>query len=314
MIPLPNLDDRTFDDLVTEARSLIPTIYPAWTDHNPSDPGIVLTELFAWLSEMLIYQANEMTDQHKAVYLEYLNGPDWKLTTDLDTAIAETMTSLHTRYRAVTQDDYEELVRTQWPSTKPAQALGDEAVIQRIHCLPDINVESLHPAGTANGHISLIIIPPANNPTPLPTHALERGVWEFLEHRRLLGVQHHVSGPRYVSVTLSADCIIKLEATLTDTYEQIKTALTTYFHPLHGGADSQGWPLGRGIYASDIYNLLDKVPSVDYVENVRLQSPGREPSTVAIPLDPDQLIYLNIGRVFAKDHNKQFQYPLQASA
>lgn len=310
MIPLPNLDNRTFDDLVLQARTLIPTIYPVWTDHNPSDPGIVLLELFAWLSEMLIYEANEIDDRYKAVYLEYLNGPGWKLTTDLDTAIAQTMTSLHTRYRAVTAEDYETLIKTQWPTTKTAQSLGDGAIVQRVHCLPEINVDSLHPAGKANGHVSIILIPPANNPTPLPTHGLERGVWEFLEQRRLLGVQHHVSGPRYVSVTLSADCIIKLDASLTETYYRVKDALNTYFHPLHGGVDGKGWPLGRGVYASDIYNLLDEVPGVDYVEKVSLQSPGREPSTVALTLDPDQLVQLKIGRVFTKDRGQQFQYPL----
>ena len=39
-VPLPELDDRRFRDLVDEARSLIPTYSPSWTDHNAHDPGI----------------------------------------------------------------------------------------------------------------------------------------------------------------------------------------------------------------------------------------------------------------------------------
>jgi len=55
---LPNLDDRTYADLMAEAVASIPALYPRWTDHNPSNPGIALVELFAWLTEMLIYPAN----------------------------------------------------------------------------------------------------------------------------------------------------------------------------------------------------------------------------------------------------------------
>ena len=44
-IPLPNLDDWTYADLTAEARALIPSLCPEWTNHNPSDPGITLIEL-----------------------------------------------------------------------------------------------------------------------------------------------------------------------------------------------------------------------------------------------------------------------------
>src|SRR5437016_4746829 len=62
-IPVPNLDDRTFDQLVTEARALIPQHFPAWTDHNMSDPGITLLELFAFFLEAAIYQINRIPER-----------------------------------------------------------------------------------------------------------------------------------------------------------------------------------------------------------------------------------------------------------
>ncbi len=43
------LDLREFQDIVDEARRLIPRYCPEWTDHNVSDPGITLIELFAWM-------------------------------------------------------------------------------------------------------------------------------------------------------------------------------------------------------------------------------------------------------------------------
>ena len=71
-IPLPNLDDRRWTDLVDEGRSLIPVYSSEWTDFNPSDPGITLLELFAAIAEMDIYQLNRVPDRHKAKFLELI--------------------------------------------------------------------------------------------------------------------------------------------------------------------------------------------------------------------------------------------------
>jgi hypothetical protein len=60
-IPLPNLDDRRWSDLVDEGRSLIPLYAPEWTDHNLHDPGITLLELLASVTEMDIYQLNRIS-------------------------------------------------------------------------------------------------------------------------------------------------------------------------------------------------------------------------------------------------------------
>ena len=39
MLPAPNLDDRTFQSLVDEAKRLVQQRCPEWTDHNVCDPG-----------------------------------------------------------------------------------------------------------------------------------------------------------------------------------------------------------------------------------------------------------------------------------
>lgn len=68
-VPLPNLDDRRWSDLVDEGRSLIPLYAPGWTDHNAHDPGVTLIELLAWLTEMDIYSLNRISDEHKRKFL-----------------------------------------------------------------------------------------------------------------------------------------------------------------------------------------------------------------------------------------------------
>lgn len=65
----PNLDDRTYAQIVAEAKTLIPRYAPEWTDHNESDPGITLIELFAWMTEMLLYRVNRIPDRN---YIEFL--------------------------------------------------------------------------------------------------------------------------------------------------------------------------------------------------------------------------------------------------
>jgi hypothetical protein len=68
-LPLPNLDDRRWQDLVEEGQSLIPLFEPEWTDHNVHDPGIMLMELLAWISEMDIYWVNRIPDSHRYKFL-----------------------------------------------------------------------------------------------------------------------------------------------------------------------------------------------------------------------------------------------------
>jgi hypothetical protein len=68
----PDLDDRTWQDLVEEMRALIPQYTKTWTDHNPSDIGITLIELFAWLAESVIYRLNQVPDKNYAAFLNLL--------------------------------------------------------------------------------------------------------------------------------------------------------------------------------------------------------------------------------------------------
>ncbi len=69
-LPAPNLDDRTFQEIVDEAKRLIPRYCPEWTNHNLSDPGVALIELFAWMSEMVLYRLNQVPER---MYVHFLN-------------------------------------------------------------------------------------------------------------------------------------------------------------------------------------------------------------------------------------------------
>ena len=66
------LDDRRFQDLVNEARLKINQTCPEWTEHNVSDPGITLIELFAWMTETIIFRLNRIPDKLHVALLELL--------------------------------------------------------------------------------------------------------------------------------------------------------------------------------------------------------------------------------------------------
>ncbi len=74
-IPLENLDDKTYADLVKESLARIPVYAPQWTDWNESDPGITLIELLAWLTEMQIYSLNRIDDRSRLKFLKLLGVP-----------------------------------------------------------------------------------------------------------------------------------------------------------------------------------------------------------------------------------------------
>jgi hypothetical protein len=69
-LPAPDLDDRRFQDLVDDAKRLVQQRCPEWTDHNVSDPGVTLIELFAWMTDQLLYRLNRVPDRHYVKFLE----------------------------------------------------------------------------------------------------------------------------------------------------------------------------------------------------------------------------------------------------
>ncbi len=67
-----NLDDRRFQEIVDQAKRMIPRYCPEWTDHNVSDPGVALIELFAWMTDLLMYRVNQVPDKMYVKFLELI--------------------------------------------------------------------------------------------------------------------------------------------------------------------------------------------------------------------------------------------------
>jgi len=339
-INLPNLDDRSYADLVDQARAMIPKVCPEWTDHNPTDPGIVLIELLAWLAEMVLYRVNAVTDRNTLAFLRLLNGPvapgtsevgalphylalldrpDAIDPTDLHEATSETILLLRERYRAITRDDFEYLVLRGWPRTDDAQALGPSGVVARARCVPQRNLDLTGSARLADapGHVSVVVVPysQAGGQLPQPHEALRRALWRFLDERRLLTTRHHVLGPDYIRVQVTATLYIEEDVIdFAGVRQAAVDDLRARFHPLTGGPDGNGWPFGSDVYLSEIYDVLDRTAGVDFVRAVQMRAPdhpereqrsgpGATPASialndhelVAIDVQPDSFVTMERG-------------------
>lgn len=299
-ITLPNLDDRRYADLVEEARDLLVASAPDLTNHNPSDPLITLMELFAYFTEVLVFRVNNITDAQRAKFLRLLNGPDWPVPptrAGLDAEVRRTVSDLRRTDRAVTTADFEFLARAADPAGGVARAT----------CIAERNLDATDPTQRQQrqpSHVSVVIVPAPN----ADLAALRTTVANYLEPRRLLTARVHVVGPRAVPVRVQVTLRLLSDALESQVRPRAVDALKQFLDPVVG-RDGTGWPLGRNVYVSEIYRLLDTLPGVDFVRRTTDPTTSKDMdelvttpafagravrnddgTLISIALDPDELV------------------------
>lgn len=70
----PALDDRSFEDLVSDMLRRIPAHTPEWTHPSEGDPGRTLIDLFAWLADTILYRANLIPERQRLAFLRLLGS------------------------------------------------------------------------------------------------------------------------------------------------------------------------------------------------------------------------------------------------
>ncbi len=74
-LTIPTLDNRKYQDLLDEALARIPVHTPEWTNFNQSDPGVTLIQVFAFLTETLLYRSNQIPERNRRKFLSLLGIP-----------------------------------------------------------------------------------------------------------------------------------------------------------------------------------------------------------------------------------------------
>lgn len=72
MLPNISLDIDKYEDIVYDARNMIVSLYPEWTDFNYHDPGITMLELFSWIKESQQYYMDQIGEENRKKYLKLL--------------------------------------------------------------------------------------------------------------------------------------------------------------------------------------------------------------------------------------------------
>ncbi len=300
-LPTENLDDKSFDRLVEEARKRIPVYAPHWTDHNLHDPGITLIDLFAWLAEMKIYRLNRVPPASHWQLLELVGiappadpspVPPHKA---LENAVLAARKDMKTVARAVTADDFRTLA-LQTPDAAVARAIALPRYHPRLHQI-------------VPGIVTVIVVPDPAQTDPLAPRFTD-AVLQHINPHRMLTTRLFVTLPQYITVRIKARVVIKPEVLPLPLQKKVTQRLDAFLHPLSGGNHKKGWPFGRPLYRSEILTVIDGVPGVDYVETGSLQmkkGPGQW-LTGDIPIPPHALVESGPHIITASVNHKGGQY------
>ncbi|MBD2207061.1 putative baseplate assembly protein [Calothrix sp. FACHB-1219] len=215
-------------------------------------------------------------------YKPAINGADAE---SLEQAVIKAPRILRTRDRAVTAEDFEVL-------TQQAGA----GAIARVRCLPAL-------ANSQAGTVSLLVVPQANTDNLIegikPTQfalspALQEQILQYLDDRKLLGVQIRLLEPDYVGVSVQTEVILEpaYENPLAsaEILRNLRIAMYKYLNPLTGGIEGKGWPFGRPVYTSDIIALMQQTPGVRYLGPVLLFPIRKQGDTWRRQPSPEQII------------------------
>lgn len=71
-LPDPTFDPRRYQDVLADALARVPVHNPEWTNLNDADPGVTLLQLFAFMTESLIYRTELIPERNRAKYLRLL--------------------------------------------------------------------------------------------------------------------------------------------------------------------------------------------------------------------------------------------------
>lgn len=148
------------------------------------------------------------------------------------------------------------------------------------------------------GAVSVVVLPLRDEPTPQPSDAELSAVQCWLDPRRLVTTELHLLGPRYFEISrIEAQLRIEAAADFQTVAAAAKAAVTTWLHPIRGGADGGGWPFGTDIYHADLYDILLDVPGVRRVAKLSVthQASGEAAPDDVIPVPEGHLPALSDG-------------------
>lgn len=297
-VPIPSLDDRTFDDLVGEAVTLLPTLAPEWTNHNPSDPGITLIELLAYFTEILVYRLGRVTPASQLQFLKLLGGPKWEgLTPDSKIEFLKLLMGTGWEgWKTITENCpadlgkeidcaviqaspghldkaikyvVGELTRNECAvTTEDFERFAREAARQysgyslavRTQAVPSINLETARTtiAPPSDRAHVSVVVVPNGNVSDDEAENLRKKIKDDLTNRCLLTTRVHVVAPVYLNVAIR----VKLAAKPGQSKGELSKGLGDILKQRFGSEPGQG-PSGEGWPFGRALRISELIEAID---------------------------------------------------
>jgi predicted phage baseplate assembly protein len=207
----------------------------------------------------------------------------------LDEAKLRGQREVRAQQRAVTADDFEYLAK------------GASRQVARVKCItPDKSADL--PAGL----VELLVVPAAfdalqaRDLTKLPLDTeLVKAMERYLDPFRLLTTMVRIRAPRYIGIKVEADIVVADYSQPEAVEAQVLQTLQHYLSPLKLGTDQgavaetvgldwEGWPFGKALFMSEIFTLLQKVPGVKHVLEVKLSQRPVDPAQERPPSSDEE--------------------------
>jgi hypothetical protein len=286
-IKIPDLAARNYKDILDEMISSIPRYSEKWTNYNPSDPGITILEILAWIFDTNLYRINRIpeesyinfmrliagasgkevnlllgklrkdqnSDRHHIEFLEFLKEIEENKRTglparDIQEMKAAALRFLTSDYRAVTQENF--------------ITLAIEATQNRADGEPKVKRAIIH--GFPDGKVEIIIISDRRD----EYNELISIVKDYLEPRRLICTKIIVKEPVYspIKIYIEITCLTSSKSSLI--IKKLRKNIQDFLDPVTGGDDKKGWPYGRPVSIYELFRIIEETEGVDHADKVIL--------------------------------------------
>ena len=139
-----------------------------------------------------------------------------------------------------------------------------------------------------DGAVTLVVLPNNSGATPQPSEAQLRAICAWMEPRRLITTELFIVGPQYSKVTaVQLRISVRAGFDLTAVSDAVYQALLAFLHPITGGDDGGGWPMGDDIYVADLYEQVLRIDGVRRASGLQIAVDGVSPDDTDIIALPE---------------------------
>jgi len=286
-IQLPNLDTKTYEEISGEMVASIPKYTDKWTNHNPSDPGITIIEMLSWIAETTLYRMNVIPHESYVNFLRFVAGSSGvdevecllkdphqdkyhrnilkflkEIEEGHDKTIPQIKTEalqfLNSRYRAVTEDDFQQL------AVEATDLFGIKTRRVIVEKAPD------------EDKVKIILVPEKWKQYEELTESEKQSrykelagfVKDYLDPRMLIGTKIEVKQPVYSDVSIDLKIVCHHYAIAEKIEADTKDSILEHLDPFVGGDEKTGWPYRRSLSVYEIAQIVEETDGIKQVGSI----------------------------------------------